>query len=293
MLLLIAGLAFVAGTLLTLVLGGWPTAEREAAPSLADAVLEGSWRVRLLTPALTNLARLGLRLTPAGASERLRVALAQAGNPIGAGEFVIVRVLSVAACLGSGVMLCELAPSPLPRPLCLGLSLLVGLAAPSFWLSGRTRRRQAQIRRTLPDVVDLLVVSVEAGLGLGSALAKAAEKMSGALPEEIARALAETAFGKPRTQALKDMSTRVGVGELKTFVAAVTQAELLGVAITQTLRAQSRTIRAARVQRVREQAARLPVTLLLPLSLFIFPAVFIVLLGPSLIRLYAAFSGMR
>ena len=312
MLLMILGLAFTAGALLMLTLGGALTDDRHkitrrldamarpvappgnaAPPSLADAALEGTWRLRLLTPLLKKITDLSLRLTPAGASERLQIALARAGKPMGAGEFVMLRVLSLVVCIGLSAMLCRAISAPPQRIVCLSLGLLGGLALPDLWLAGQTRRRHSQIRRALPDMVDLLVVSVEAGLGLGSALAKVTEKMSGPLPDELARALAETSLGKRRTQALKDMAVRVGVGELRTFVASITQAEILGVSITQTLRAQSQAVRAARVQRVREQAARLPVTLLLPLTVFIFPAVFIVLLGPSLIRLYAALSGMR
>ena len=312
MLLMILGLAFTAGALLMLTLGGALIDDRHkitrrldamarpvappgnaAPPSLADAALEGTWRLRLLTPFLKKITGLSLRLTPAGESERLQIALARAGKPMGAGEFVMLRVLSLVVCVGLSAMLCRAISAPPQRIVCLSLGLLGGLALPDLWLAGQTRRRHSQIRRALPDVVDLLVVSVEAGLGLGSALAKVTEKMSGPLPDELARALAETSLGKRRTQALKDMAMRVGVGELRTFVASITQAEILGVSITQTLLAQSQAVRVARVQRVREQAARLPVTLLLPLTVFIFPAVFIVLLGPSLIRLYTALSGMR
>jgi len=313
MLPVIIALAFLAGTLLALTVGGWLGAERDVVarrldgiarpampistlpPSLADAELEGGWGQRLMQPALQRMARLCLRLLSSGTSERLRASLARAGDPpgLGVGEFAGLRALSVVVCLGVAASLCGLCAVTALRFACLGLGILVGMTLPDALLEGHIRRRQTQIRRALPDVVDLLVVSVEAGLGLDGALAKVTEKMHGPLPDELARAIGETHLGKTRARAMKDMAARVEVGEVKTFVAAVTQADALGVSIVRTLRAQSQTVRAARVQRVREQAARLPVTLLLPLTIFIFPAIFVVLLGPSLIRLYHALSGMR
>ncbi len=312
MLPVVIALAFAAGMLLALTLGGWLGAEREVIArrldtltrsegsvaqtlSLADAELEGGWRQRLVQPAWQWVARLSLRWMPSGTTERLRASLARAGDPpgLGVGEFAGLRALSVMICLGLAAWLCGLCAGPMLRLVCLGLGLLTGLTLPDALLERSIRRRQTQIRRALPDVVDLLVVSVEAGLGLDGALAKVMEKMHGPLPDELARAIGETHLGKTRAQSLKDMAARVEVGEVKTFVAAVTQAEGLGVSIVRTLRAQSQSVRAARMQRVREQAARLPVTLLLPLTLFIFPAIFVVLLGPSLIRLYHALAGMH
>ncbi|MDQ2800409.1 MAG: type II secretion system F family protein, partial [Armatimonadota bacterium] len=148
-------------------------------------------------------------------------------------------------------------------------------------------------RRALPEVIDLLVVSVEAGMGLDGAMAKVTEKMRGPLADEMARARHEMRLGKTRGQALRDMAARLDMGEVKTFVAAVYQADQLGTSIARVLRAQSQMARAARVQRVREQAAKLPVTMLFPLVVFVFPAIFVVLLGPSLLRLMAALAGMK
>ena len=304
-------LAFLAGTLLALAISGLLGSEREAVarrldtfappitpdtpiPSLAEAQLEGGWRERLWQPARRRLARLGMRWLPSGASERLRSALARAGNPwgLGLGEFAGLRVLSVCLCLAVALPLCWLLPMPGARFLLVGLAAVIGLTLPDSLLEQAVRQRQAQIRRSLPDAVDLLVVSVEAGLGLDGALAKVTQKMRGPLSEELARAMDEMRLGKTRGQALKDMAARLEMGEVKTFVAAVTQAEQLGTSIVQTLRAQSKMARATRLQRVREQAAQLPVTLLFPLVIFIFPAIFVVLLGPSLIRLYQALAHM-
>ena len=255
--------------------------------SLADEQLEGRWQERLWNPVLQRLGQWGARLTPAGASVRLRGSLARAGHParLGVGEFAGLRVLSALLCLVPALALGLLLPTLGLRLLLDLLGLVIGLTLPETLLEQAIRRRQAAIRRALPEVIDLLVISVEAGMGLDGAMAKVTEKMHGPLADEMARARQETQIGKTRGQALKDMAARLEMREIKTFVAAVAQADQLGTSIVRVLRAQSVMARAAKVQQVREQAARLPVTLLFPLVFFVFPAVFVVLLGPSLIRL--------
>ncbi len=310
MLLLLLFLAFLFGTLaalavikllnaerrtLTARLASLPQRQEDARRSLAEEQLEGGWRERFWVPLRTRLAAWGLRLTPAGASARLRGLLLRAGYPrLGVGEFAGLRVLSGVLGLGPALLLCVLlppSPSPAPCFFALLLGLTVGLTVPDTLLQQAVRRREALIRRALPEVIDLLVVSVEAGLSLDGAMAKVIEKMTGPLAEELARARSETQVGKTRAQALKDMAVRLEMREIKTFVAAVAQADGVGTPIVRVLRAQSVMARAAKVQAVREQAARLPVTLLFPLVFFVFPAVFVVLLGPSLIRLMTALGG--
>lgn len=311
-LLIIILLAFLFGTLFALALTGRLGAERatitrrldalarpspptDPLPSLADAELEGGWRERLWEPTRHRLAKLGARLTPCGTAERLRAALARAGNPagLGVGEFSGLRVVSVVTCLMLASPGYWFLPLLKARLLVLGLSALIGLTLPETLLEQAIRRRQALIRRALPEMIDLLVVSVEAGMGLDGAMAKVTEKMRGPLADEMNRARNEMRLGKTRGQALRDMATRMEMGEVKTFVAAVYQADQLGTSIARVLRAQSQMARSARVQRVREQAARLPVTMLFPLVVFVFPAIFVVLLGPSLMRLMTALAGMK
>ena len=311
-LLVILALAFLIGALFMLAVTSLLGAEREIIarrlnalaqpatstdplPSLADAELEGNWRERLWQPVLRRVARLGARLTPAGASDRLRASLAKAGNPAGLGarEFGGLRVVSVAACVCLAAPACVFAPALAARLMLLGLAALIGLTLPETLLERAIRRRQTLVRRALPDAIDLLVVSVEAGMGLDGALAKVTEKMRGPLAEELTRARNEMSLGKTRGQALRDMAARLDMGEVKTFVAAIYQADQLGTSIARVLRAQSQMARAARVQRTREEAAKLPVTMLFPLVLFIFPAIFVVLLGPSVMRLMATLGHMN
>ena len=303
LLLLILLFTFLAAALLALALRGLLGAERDhlkqrldalarpaapSTPSLAEAELEGDWRERLARPFLARLARVGERLTPAGTAERLRQTLVRAGNPCGTAEFVGLRVLSVAVGLGLAAVCWLGIAAPGGRVFVLLLGGVIGFAVPESLLEQAVRRRQAEIRRALPDAVDLLVVSVEAGLGLDAALAKVTDKMRGPLSNELTRARQEMGLGRTRAAALKDMAARLEIGEVKTVIAALSQAERRGTSLGRTLRAQSESARAARVQRVREQAARLPVTLLFPLVVFVFPAIFVVLLGPSLVRLMQA-----
>ncbi len=308
LLILTLSFAFLAGVLLTLAAARLLGAEQaalarriEALPrgpedhlrSLAEEQLEQSWQERFLHPVVAQIAGWGIRLTPAGASAKLRGSLARAGHParLGVGEFAVLRAVCAALCVGLALPLCAFLPSVGLRVLLLLFGLTVGLTLPETLLEQAIRRRESEIRKALPEVIDLLVVSVEAGMGLDGAMAKVTEKMSGPLADEMARARHETQIGKTRAQALKDMASRLEMREIKTFVAAVAQADQLGTSIVRVLRAQSVMARAAKVQSVREQAARLPVTLLFPLVFFVFPAVFVVLLGPSLIRLATVLGG--
>jgi tight adherence protein C len=311
LLFLILSFAFLAGALAALAVSGQIGAERgalasrlESLPglrenklrSLAEEQLEEGWQERFWGPFAQRIGAWGLRLTPTGASARLRGSLERAGHPanLGVGEFVSLRVLCAVLCSLLTLPVCALLPPSLGlRGLLLAFGLIIGLTLPETLLEHAVRRRQAEIRRALPEVIDLLVVSVEAGMGLDGAMAKVTEKMRGPLAEEMARARHETQIGKTRAQALKDMASRLEMREIKTFVAAVAQADGLGTSIVRVLRAQSVMARAAKVQTVREQAARLPVTLLFPLVFFVFPAVFVVLLGPSLIRLTAVLGSMK
>ena len=312
MLFLILLLAFLAGTslaqavakllgterrTLTARLAALPKSPDNSRRSLAEEQLDGGWSERFWTPLRRRTAAWGLRLTPTGATARLRSLLARAGTPnLGVGEFAGLRVLGAALGTMAALLVCFwLTPSASLglRILLVVFGLVIGLTGPETRLQQAIRARETAIRRALPEVIDLLVVSVEAGMSLDGALGKVTEKMSGPLAEELAQSRTETELGKTRAEALKDMAARLEMREIKTFVAAVTQTDSFGTSIVRVLRAQSVMARAAKVQAVREQAARLPVTLLFPLIFFIFPAVFVVLLGPSILRLTAALGGIK
>jgi tight adherence protein C len=174
----------------------------------------------------------------------------------------------------------------LPIPLNFGMGvvgLLLGYTIPEFWLGGRVRKRQHAILLQIPDALDLLTISVRAGLGFDAALGKVVEKLQGPLTEEFRRALAEVRVGKARREALRDIVPRTEVGPLTNFIGAIIQAEQLGVSISKVLQVQSEQLRIERRQRAEEQAAKAPIKMLFPLVGCIFPSLFIVILGPAII----------
>jgi tight adherence protein C len=160
------------------------------------------------------------------------------------------------------------------------VGLLFGWFTPDLLLHSKTRARQKQIQRALPDALDLLVISVEAGLGFDSALHRLVEKKSDALAAEFARVLAEMRVGRSRRDALKDLVLRTQVPDLNAFVGAILQAEQLGVSVTRVLSVQADQMRVVRRQRAEEKAAQLQLKLIFPLAIFIFPALCIVIMGP-------------
>ena len=295
MLVAVAILAFLMGALLTLGLAtpsarqiafavrlGRIARPQEDDPPLATGKRPGDQGAR---PLLRRLAAVAGRGT-APATRRL---LDRAGQPLGLGvaEFTGLRVLSLIVCLAFAPLAVRLLGTSVPVKAAVAvLDLVIGLALPEAWLQGQIGERQAGIRKALPDTLDLLVVSVEAGVGFDGAVAQVAEKQRGPLADELRRVQQEMRLGRTRAEALRDMATRVEVAELSRFVAAITQADRLGTGVAGVLRAQSDAARTLRMQRIREAAAKLPTKMLFPLVLFIFPGLFVVLLGPGLINLF-------
>jgi len=173
-----------------------------------------------------------------------------------------------------------------------GLGL--GFMLPQFWLSNAVKKRSEAIRNGLPDSLDLMVVAVESGLGLDAAILRVSDEMGNAhvaLAEELQIATVETQMGVPRAEALSKMAERTAVPEMKALVAVITQAEKLGTSIAKALRNQAEALRTKRRQRAEERAQKTSVKLLIPLVLFIFPAIFVVVAGPAVIHLMKTFSG--
>lgn len=169
----------------------------------------------------------------------------------------------------------------------LGLSVVVtiiGYIFPDTWLNVRTKQRKIEIMDTLPDVLDLLTVSVEAGLGFDSALLTVSEKRKGVLGQEFLKLIQEIKMGRPRREALRDMSKRIEVEDLNSLIASLIQADQLGISIGGVLRNQAEQIRQKRRQRTEEKAQKAPVKMMFPLVFFIFPSVFIVILGPAVLQ---------
>jgi len=263
--------------------------------SISDTELKFSAWSRIVLPMLQNLGELAVKISPGGATDLLRKRLASAGSPRGLGviEFIGARLL----CGVAGFFGAFLAQSFLPdftSKLAVGvLTFGILFMIPELLLSKMIEARQYKVKKVLADTIDLLVVSVEAGMGFDGAIQKVVEKMKGPLAEEFGRVLHEMKLGKPRARSLKDMAARLNVTEITTFVAAIYQSELLGVSISTVLRVQSESIRIAHTQRIRESAAKLPVKMLFPLVFLIFPAIFLVLLGPGLISIKNALGSLK
>lgn len=242
---------------------------------------------RLFLPLFRRIASQTAKNLPAERRQRLQKALQRAGNPgnMGPAEFLAIKaVLTVVLPFITGAVTIN-SGWEWRSFTGVGLAMLVGWYGPDLYLKTETAKRQAIISKSLPDVLDLLTVSIEAGLGFDAALSKVVEKDSGPLALEFRRALQEVMVGKPRREALRDVAQRIDIEEFYTFINAVVQADQLGLGIVNVLRNQSDQIRVRRRQRIEEQAMKAPVKMLFPLVFFIFPAIFIILLGPALIQI--------
>jgi tight adherence protein C len=247
---------------------------------------------RALAPAVERWAARVRRVTPVGRIEALERRILLAGSPR---SWTIERVLAAKLLLGVvglgfGLLRLVGAPGALSLLIAVGAPV-VGWFAPDGLLAGRADRRQTAIRRALPDTLDQLTISVEAGLGFEAALVRAGRSGRGPLAEELLRTLQDVQAGMSRNQALHRLIERTDVEELQHFVLAVSQAESYGVPIAQVLRVQSVELRVKRRQQAEERAAKMPVKILFPVVLCILPTVFIVLLGPAAIRISNTLGG--
>jgi tight adherence protein C len=257
------------------------------AKNLEELELQAPFMERTLRPLAARLSGTFSRFTSASFTAKTEKNLALAGNPgdlrttdwlgvkaIGAIVFAIVFFLVGLFLLNTGFVMALVLG---------GVGVLFGYIIPEFWLGGRVKARQKAILLQIPDALDLLTISVRAGLGFDAALGKVVEKMEGPLIDEFRRALAEVRVGKARRDALRDIIPRTEVPALTNFIGAVIQAEQLGVAISKVLQVQSEQLRIERRQRAEEMAAKAPIKMLFPLVGCIFPSLFIVILGPAII----------
>jgi tight adherence protein C len=262
--------------------------------TLEEIELRQPFSERIIRPLITSLANFFSRLTPQYNVENLRHKLDLAGNPNNWGptEFLGVRGLCALVCAVLPWGLFTLAGAPLPKLLLFTVLFgALGFYMPSIWLGRKIKQRQKEIIRALPDALDLLTISVEAGLGFDAAMSKVTEKWDNQLSQAFARTLSEIRMGKARKEALRDMADRAEVSELTSFVAAIIQADQLGVSIARVLRIQSEQMRIRRRQRAEEAAQQAPIKMLIPLVFLIFPSILVVLLGPAIPRLREVFGG--
>lgn len=232
------------------------------------------------------LRALALRLSPAGFADRLQRRLDLAGNPSAwtPDRILATKGLGLFALGGLGALY-GLSLSIVWLIVCVAIGAAFGFFLPDLLLYNAGEKRQQKIRRSLPDALDMLTVCVEAGLGFDAALAQVARNTSGPLASEFARVLQEMQIGKSRTLALRGMTERTTVSELRAFVSALVQASELGIAMATVLREQAKELRIRRRQRAEEQAQKVPVKILFPLIFCIFPVLFIVIIGPGAITM--------
>jgi tight adherence protein C len=264
-------------------------------PVTREDDLSRSFVERALVPFLGALGALGTRLTPIGMRKRIGRKVVLMGSPPGwdADKLAALKVMGAITGVGLG-WLCATALGWEGLMYWSVVLLVGGIGAllPGTTLDLKARTRQELIRRALPDTMDLLTISVEAGLGFDAALAQVVRSTDGPLAQEIARMLQEMQVGVARADALRNVADRNDVDELKGFVLAMVQAEQFGVSIAKVLRSQAGQLRTKRRQRAEERAMKIPVKILFPLIFCILPAMFVVLLGPGIIKVASQFLGL-
>ena len=270
--------------------------ERYAQPntSLEEMELRVPVTERLIFPALRRMVDRLMRMTPSAQVSQTRVNLVKAGmlSSTNVTQFEMRRIITAFVLGGGFAFVAGMMHMPTASTYSLALPLVaLGYMIPSLWLGDRIRTRQAAIQRALPDALDLLTVCVEAGLGFDASLARVIQKWHNPLSEELERLLADLRMGRVRREALKDMAERTDVADVHAFVGSLIQADLLGVGLVKVMRVQSDQMRQRRRLRAEEQAQKAPVKMLFPLIFLIFPAVYIVILGPAAISLGKAFGG--
>jgi tight adherence protein C len=250
-------------------------------------MLKSLWE-RIFVPAVGRLTQVSSRFTPEGYTAATREKLVQAGSPPGidADRFLALKVLgALSGPLWAWFALSFAELGGFYGIVVTGLLWAISFSGPDVWVRRLIDTRQREIAARLPDVLDLLVISVEAGLGFEQAVLRTVGAVPGALTDELARMLQETRVGSTRAEALRALDARTNVPELRSFILAMLQADTFGVSIGRMLRAQADEMRVRRRQRAQEAAQKAPVKMLFPLIFCIFPSLFTVILGPAVLQI--------
>lgn len=257
---------------------GFHVAHHGAAASFSD---------RVVAPAVARFSHAAARITPTGLRNGVarRLVLAGSSGRWTAEVFLAMQLAFTLGAAAVGFLVGMNGDKRILGPLWIPLLAFVAYIFPIALLDGRAQNRQEQIRRTLADTIDLLTISVEAGLAFDGALLHARRSMKGPLSEEIGRMLHEMQLGVRRSDAMRALSERTNVTELRSFVLAMVQADVFGVSVANVLRSQSQELRTKRRQRAEERAMKIPVKLLFPMIICILPALLILVVGPGVIRI--------
>ena len=248
---------------------------------------ESGFMERVGRPVIKATLRVIGGILPSGLITQLRWKLTLAGDPVGVTALLVIWTISGLLLPAAFALLVSLGNSGWGglQVLILLVITMLGLYLPNVWLKAKAKQRQTQILKSLPDAIDLLTTSVEAGLGIDAALGQVSEKIRGPISPELKRVLREMAMGNSRRDALREFARRVVIPDVQQFVNALLQAEQMGVSLGQVIRVQSDQMRIRRRQRAEQQAYKAPVKMVFPLVLFIFPAIFVIILGPALIQI--------
>jgi tight adherence protein C len=263
--------------------------QRGDVTSLEEIELSQPFSERVIVPVIRRLGEFSARFTPQKAIQNTAKRLELAGNPwpIDAATFLAIRFILAVVLAGFLVVVVLISPpsNPTDNFLYIGGAAFAGFFLPHLMLTSRITRRQTEIRKAMPDALDLLTICVEAGLGFDAAMSKVSEKWENELSLAFARTIREVQLGKVRREALKDMSDRLGIPEMTSFVAAIIQSEQLGVSMAKVLRIQSDQMRVKRRQRAEEEAHKAPIKMIIPMALLIFPSIMIIILTPAAIQI--------
>jgi tight adherence protein C len=266
----------------------------QAAPSvdLREQELSQSFAERILVPVVARAGSVAKKVTPLDTRDRLATKLMLAGSPAGwdAERVLAFKIIGAVAGFVGGLVIVNLIDlNAFLRVVSMGLLTFVGFVAPDAILGNRVEERKKEILRTLSDTLDLLTISVEAGLSLNAAIAQVVKNVPGVLSSEFARMLQEIQLGVPRSEAFRHLAERTDVEELNAFALAMIQADIFGVSIASVLRTQAQQLRVKRRQAIEARAQQTPVKIVFPLILCILPSLFVVIVGPGAIRIYEGF----
>jgi tight adherence protein C len=265
-------------------------------PNLREQELDQNFGERILVPVVERATKVARRVTPVDARERIEKKLLLAGSPTGwdAERVLAFKIIGAVSGFILSIVLFQIVSlSPFLQIISTALLTFVGFIAPDSIVNGQVEDRKKEILKTLSDTLDLLTISVEAGLSLNAAIAMVVRNVPGVLSSEFARMLQEIQLGVPRSDAFRHLSERTDVEELNAFALAMVQADVFGVSIASVLRTQAAQLRIKRRQAIEARAAQTPVKIVFPLILCVLPALFVVIVGPGAIQIFQSFSNLQ
>lgn len=292
LLFVVISVSITVGALAFYIGNGVVKAQKQSGRRLAslqtrDDVLQADFSERAVAPVMQGIGRFALRFTPTGwvAKAQHKLVLAGWAERMDGNTWAAIRILAIVGSIVLAFLAVPIVSGTMMKLLVGGLLLVIGFFGPEASLNRAIDDRRKSMEKQLPDIIDLLVISVEAGLGFEAAMGRVVQNVPGELSREFQRTLQETRVGVSRHEALRNMSERTDVDDLNSFILALIQADQFGVSIARMLRVQAEEMRVRRRQRIQEKAFAAPVKMIFPMLLCIFPSIFIVILGPAVMNI--------